>query len=62
MLTRLKKWVQASRERKRERIAADYGSLSKQEQEEVRRLRQEHHPGMGADIAPDRDFINRPGT
>jgi hypothetical protein len=60
MLTRLRNWVQASRERKRERVAADYGSLSKQEQEEVNRLRGEHS-GAGT-ISPDRDFGSRPGT
>ena len=61
MLTRLKNWVQASRERKRERVAADYGSLSKQEQEELKRLREEHS-GLGTDIHPDRDFGSRSGT
>jgi len=42
MLRRLKNWVRASRERERERIAADEGSLSTHEQEEVKRLRDEH--------------------
>jgi hypothetical protein len=61
MLTRLKNWVQASRERKRERVADDYGSLSKQEREHVKRLRDEHS-GMATDVHPDRDFGSRPGT
>jgi hypothetical protein len=61
MLTRLKNWVQASRERKREPGAADYGSLSKQEQEEVRRLREEH-TGALTSHHPDRELGSRPGT
>lgn len=60
MLARLKNWVQAYRERKRERVAGDYGFLSKQEQEEVNRLRGEHS-GVGT-ISPDRDFGSRPGS
>ena len=59
--TRLKNWVQASREHKRERVATDYGSLSKQEQEEVRRLREEH-TGIATGTHADREFGSRPGT
>ena len=59
MLTRLKNWVQARRERNRERVAHDYGSLSKQERREVARLRDEHTGFMPDDST--RDFGSRPG-
>ena len=61
MLARLKNWVQASRERKRERIANRREYLSEQEKQEIDRLREEHSL-LGRDISPDRDFGNRPGT
>ena len=60
MLRRLKNWVQASRARKHERVAADYGSLSKQEKREVERLHSEH-TGLFPDMS-DRDTGSRPGT
>jgi len=47
MFTRFKKWLEASRERKRERAERDYGGLSKQEREDVR----SRNPGF----VPDHD-------
>ena len=54
MFTRLKKRVQASRERKREQVARDLGSLSKQEREDVRRLGDEHSPLRWGNEGPGR--------
>jgi len=44
MLTRLKDWRLARQERKREQVRRDYGSLSEEEQEELRRpdLKRQH--------------------
>jgi hypothetical protein len=61
MFARLKTWFGRTRQRKRERVAAEYGSLSKEEQREVQRLREEHR-GTFRDVSPDREFGNRPGT
>jgi hypothetical protein len=61
MITRLKTWFGRPRQRKREQVAAEYGSLNKQEQLEVQRLREEHR-GTFRDVSPDREFGNRPGT
>jgi hypothetical protein len=43
MLTRLKNWVQGSRQRKRERWEADHGHLSEQE----KFVADEYQPGRG---------------
>jgi hypothetical protein len=61
MFAKLKTWLAESRQRKRDRAAADYGSLGKEEQREVQRLREEHR-GTHGELSPDRDFGNRPGT
>jgi hypothetical protein len=53
MLTRLKNWVQASRERKREKMERDYGSLNKQEREHVERSRQGFEPAEPKDRQGD---------
>ena len=63
MIAGLKTWFERSLQRRRERVAAQSGSLSTEEQREVERLREEHRAtSVWGAASPDRDFGNRPGT
>ena len=52
MLTRLKSWVQGSRQRKRDRWEADHGHLSEQE----KHVADAYQPGPEPDFYPTKGF------
>jgi len=57
MVTRLWNWIRSSRQRKAERIAADYGNLSKADKHVV-----ETHRPMTGTWVEEQDFGGRPRT
>jgi hypothetical protein len=52
MLTRLKNWIQGSRQRKRERWEAEHGNLRKQDKQVV----DEYMPGTDPAMYPTQGF------
>ena len=57
MITRVRSWIQGLRQRRRERIAADYGTLSKHDKHVVDARRP-----MSGTWTEEQDTGSRPGT